>query len=113
MTLEQAAQIIATIRSATQVELSLVQPAHGLVDIVVGGVVVRCSADKRNIYVGGQSLISFFMPRPQWFDAALASGAYESADTHRAWQRVNHRRSLEVAAERAPEGIEADAADRF
>lgn len=113
MTLQQANAIEATVRSAAQPTIELVSPAHNIVDISVDGVTLRCSVSRGEIFVQGPFLISFFMPRPQWFDAALAGGAYESTANAAYWQREQTRRSLNTAAERNPEGIEADAADRF
>ena len=113
MTLQQADAIEATVRTMTNPAIELVLPAHTYVDINVSTVTLRCSVDRGEIFVDGGSLIGFFMPRPRWFDAALAGGAYESAAVTAYWQREEVRRSLAASAERNPEGIEADAADRF
>ena len=111
-TLQHAKAIEAAVREAAQVEISLVQPEYKMVDIEVLGDVVRCKEYRGELFVDGPFLVSFSMPIPQWFTDALAGGAYESESTRQAWKNDSHARALDIAANRDPEGLDADAADR-
>jgi len=115
MTLQQANEIEAVVRSAADVTIDLVQTAYRFVDIDVNGVTLRCKADAgaSEMHVSGPFLVSFTMPVPQWYTDALAGGDFESDASRRSWQRDSARRAIEARAERNPEGIDAAAADRF
>lgn len=112
ITLQQANEIEAAVRSATNVEIDLVSTAHGIVDIDVNGKMLRCKLYAGSLYVSGPFLVNFSMPVPQWYNDALAGGDYESEANRRYWSQDAARRAVQIAAERRPEGIDA-AADRF
>jgi hypothetical protein len=109
-TLQHAMAIEDAVLRATQVKISLVQPAYKMVDIEVLGDVVRCREYRGEVVVTGPTLVHFSMPTPQWFTDALAGGAYESNATRQAWENDSRARALDIAAERDPEGLDADAA---
>lgn len=113
MTLQRANEIEAAVRSADQVTIDLVQVAYSTIDIDVNGETLRCKEYRGDLYVTGPALVNFSMPVPQWFRAAMAGGNFESAASRQAWSRDAERRAVEIAANRNPEGIDADAADRY
>lgn len=115
MTISRATTIEALVR-AGDVTVHYVNVGHNLVYVEANGdgsIVTVTQHTHDEVHVGGVTFVGFFMPTPQWFADALAAGDFQS-EQMRAWGRQDdHRRALEIAAERDPEGLDADAADRW